>query len=73
MPKLPVVSGKDVIKVLTHSGFRQLRQKGSHVTLYSVKIDRTVTMPLHGELKPKTLKSILDRADITLDEFLKLL
>jgi|YelNatPaOPRAMG01_1025707.scaffolds.fasta_scaffold31639_4 predicted RNA binding protein YcfA (HicA-like mRNA interferase family) len=73
VPKLPVVSGNDVIKALSHAGFRQLRQKGSHVTLYSANTDRTVTVPLHNELKPKTLKSILNRAGLTVEEFLKLL
>jgi hypothetical protein len=34
MPKLPVVSGRQLVKILTkHFGFRVLRQRGSHVTL----------------------------------------
>ncbi|MHB1471909.1 MAG: type II toxin-antitoxin system HicA family toxin [Thermoplasmataceae archaeon] len=36
-------------------------------------MDRTVTVKLHSELKPKTLKSILNRACLTAEEFLKLL
>ncbi len=33
MSKLPIVSGKDIIKVLTKVGFRVDRQKGSHIYL----------------------------------------
>jgi len=33
-PKLPVVSGRQVIKVLERIGYRVVRQKGSHVRLF---------------------------------------
>jgi predicted RNA binding protein YcfA (HicA-like mRNA interferase family) len=33
MPKLPVVSGKDMIRALEKDGFLIVRQKGSHVSL----------------------------------------
>lgn len=35
MPKLPVLSAKDVIKVLTKSGFLVHRQTGSHIHLWN--------------------------------------
>jgi len=46
MPKLPVISGQQLIKVLTkHFGFTVLGQKRSHVTLTN---DLSfVTVPLH--------------------------
>ncbi|HRP91863.1 MAG TPA: type II toxin-antitoxin system HicA family toxin [Ignavibacteriaceae bacterium] len=33
MAKLPVVSGKELIKALEREGFQIVRQKGSHVSL----------------------------------------
>lgn len=33
MPKLPVLSGKDVIKALSKVGFQISRQKGNHIIL----------------------------------------
>jgi predicted RNA binding protein YcfA (HicA-like mRNA interferase family) len=35
MPKLPVVSGAEVIRALTRLGFEVVRQRGSHVILRS--------------------------------------
>lgn len=70
MVKLPVISGYELIKILTkHFGFRTLRQKGSHVTLTNDIV--FITVPLHDELDKGTLNSILKDADISREEFLK--
>jgi len=42
-------------------------QKGSHVQLSSGKLK--VTVPNHQTLAPKTLKSILRQASLTVDQF----
>ncbi|MBF8266168.1 MAG: hypothetical protein HW384_2032 [Dehalococcoidia bacterium] len=75
MTKFPVVSGENVIKALNKLGFRFVSQEGSHVKLRLSKIDRvyTVIVPVHPELARKTLRSILKQADLTLDEFRRLL
>lgn len=68
--KLPVVSGKDLIKILYKDfGFYPIRQKGDHVTVTNDKA--FVTIPLHRELDIGTLKSILDDCGIARDEFMK--
>ena len=68
--KLPVISGKDLLKILyKHFGFRPIRQRGAHITITNDKA--FVTIPLHRELDLGTLKSILDDCGITRDEFLK--
>ncbi len=38
MPKLPIVSGKSLLKVLKKNGFIEIRQKGSHVLFKKVLI-----------------------------------
>lgn len=71
MPRLPVVSGEDIIKYLYRSrGFRTIRSKGSHVILRSAD-GRTVLVPLHDELDRGTLSNILERAGIDTDEFIE--
>jgi predicted RNA binding protein YcfA (HicA-like mRNA interferase family) len=47
MPKLPVVTGDEVIKALTRIGFQSIRQKGSHLRLKH-EDGRVVTVPVHG-------------------------
>lgn len=76
MPKLPVLSGKDVIKALSKIGFRHVRTKGTHAILNKFDKEKgkvTVPVPLHKELAKGTLKSIMKQANITLDELLKLI
>ena len=70
MPKLPRISGTEVIKILTKFfGFRTLRQRGSHITLTNDLV--FLTVPLHKELDRGTLLSILRDAGISRDDFLE--
>ena len=75
MPKLPVVSGKDVIKILSKIGFEHVRTRGSHAILNKQTEDGKITIPvpLHKELAKGTLKSIMRQADLSLEDFLKLI
>lgn len=69
-PKLPVVSGQDLIRVLTRVGYEIARQRGSHVRLRHPTDSRRrpVTVPLHDELAFGTLKRILRDAQLTVEE-----
>ena len=75
MPKLPILSGKDIIKALSKIGFEHVRTKGSHAILNkdTAQGKITVPVPLHKELAKGTLKSIMKQADLDLDSLLKLL
>ncbi len=68
MPKLPVLSGRDVVAALERLGFAQLRQRGSHVILQRGGVGCVV--PLHRELKTGTLAGIIRQAGLSQDEFL---
>jgi len=64
MPKLPVLSGKEVIKILSKIGFIHIRTSGSHAILNKqdkLKGKITIPVPLHPELAKGTLKSIIHR------------
>lgn len=39
MPKLPVLSGRKLIKLLKKVGFDEVRQKGSHVILVKYDVE----------------------------------
>ena len=67
MPKSPVVSGAQVINVLSRLGFSVVRQRGSHVVLRKGSMGCVV--PNHKELKTGTLAGILKQPGISLDEF----
>jgi len=72
--KLPRVTPDEVAKALVKLGFSVSRQSGSH-RIYRNPQGKRVTIPYHkGKvLHPKVLKSILRDAELSLDEFQKLL
>lgn len=72
--KLPRVTADEVTKALGKLGFSLSRQSGSHM-IYKNAQGKRVTIPYHkGEvLHPKALKSIIKDAELSLDEFVKLL
>ena len=71
-PKLPVISGQQLIRGLNKFGYETVRQKGSHVRLRhpSDPLRLPVTVPLHKEIAFGTLRRILRDAGITLDQLL---
>ena len=72
MPRLPVVSGDECIAALQRLGYRVARIKGSHAWL--VCPDRApIPVPKHRELGRGILRKIIRTADISLEEFIKLL
>ncbi len=75
MPKLPRITAAKLLKVLLKASFFVHHQTGSHINLrHPHKTYLHVVVPYHKrELAPKTLQSILSQAEITIEEFLRLL
>jgi len=73
--KLPRLSGREVIKALLKTGFKEARQKGSHIILIkqSTKGKKALVVPNHKEIDKGTLLEIIRQAELTRDEFFKLL
>lgn len=69
MPKLPVISGKELVRILEQLGFTSVRQSGSHVIMEHAD-GRMTVVPVHGkkELPAGTLKAILRDIDVSADE-----
>ena len=71
--QLPVVSGKRVVRALEKVGFEVVSTRGSHCKLRHMSPLRIVIVPLHDEVRPGTLTSILRQAGLTADELRDLL
>lgn len=71
MPKLPIVSGADVVRALERLGFVVARQRGSHIVMRRGSTGCVV--PNHRELKVGTLVGLLKQADVSPDEFVEAL
>jgi len=70
MPKLPVLSARQVIKALERMGFKIVRQSGSHIHLWNDQRRILVTVPNHKELAKGTLNGIIKQSKMNRDEFL---
>ncbi len=68
--KLPLLSGRQVIKTLERLGFAEVHRKGSHVKMRH-EDGRMIVFPFHDELDRFTLKGALRDSDKDLDEFIK--
>ena len=78
MPKLPQITGKELVAALQRAGFEIARQRGSHVQLRKTLPDgkkATFPVPVHAgqTIKTGTLHGILRLARLTDDELIALL
>jgi predicted RNA binding protein YcfA (HicA-like mRNA interferase family) len=73
--RLPALKPADVLRALQRTGFFVHHTKGSHYFLkHPDKPQLRVTVPLHGgDLKRRTLMSIIDQAGLSVEEFLECL
>lgn len=70
--KIPPLKYREVIKKLRKLGFIFRRATGgSHEIWWNEKTKKTCVVPHHHEIKPGTLKSIINQAGITSEAFIK--
>ena len=73
MSKLPIISGRALVRALRGVGFEFDRQKGSHMILYRADPVTTLSVPDHRELDRGTLRALLRQAGITPEELARVL
>ena len=71
---MPAVSSRKLIKVLKKKGFVLYRTTGSHRHFKHPSVRKLITVPFHNrDIGRGLMKKILDDAEISIDEFIKLL
>ena len=69
--KLPTdLSGQELVKALLRVGFVVNRQRGSHIVLRRADPYARVVVPDHKQVRPGTLRQILNEAGITVEQLL---
>ena len=68
--KLPLLSGRQVLKTLERLGFVEIHRKGSHVKMRHAD-GRLIVFPFHEEVDRFTLKGALRDAGVSVEEFLE--
>ncbi len=69
--KLPVLSGKEIIRRFEKLDYQVVRQKGSHIRMIH-KNDNSkasITIPFHQTVGRGLLRKILKQAEISVNEF----
>lgn len=69
--KIPVLPPDKIIKVLKKFGFEKCSQRGNHAKYVNYQTGKIFIIPMHSEIAKATLKSILEQAEIELDDFLE--
>ena len=75
MPRLPRVTGNEILAALKRGGWYVHNVEGSHHQLRHPDRPGKVTVPVHGNrtLDPWVLKKALNQANMTVDELRDLL
>jgi len=68
MTKLPILSGREIVKVLSKIGYFEIRQRGSHIRLVCDK-RKPVTVPNYKSVDRSLLIKILRAPELSPEEF----
>jgi predicted RNA binding protein YcfA (HicA-like mRNA interferase family) len=68
--KLPVLSGREVVRVFSTFGWQVARQAGSHIIMTKDGELATLSIPDHREVARGTLRSLIRAANLTVDQFI---
>lgn len=71
MPELPVLKPREVVKAFKRLGWEVARRKGSHIILTREGQIATLSVPDHPEVARGTLRALIGRAGLTIEEFLE--
>ncbi|MDP2675440.1 MAG: type II toxin-antitoxin system HicA family toxin [Dehalococcoidia bacterium] len=69
---MPTVSGRQAVAAFERAGFEVRRQRGSHIVMVKAGITATLSVPDHRQLKPGTLRALIRKAGLTVDQFAEL-
>ena len=66
MPKLPQVSGAELVRLLQSLGYEVIRQRGSHIRLKksTVSGEHAITVPAHKIIARGTLSDIVGKVSL---------
>ena len=70
MPPIPLLRPHEVVKTFEKLGWQVVRQKGSHIILTKEGHIATLSIPDHPEVARGTLRSLISKAGLTVEEFI---
>ena len=71
MPKVPLLRPQMVVKTFERFGWVVARQRGSHIIMTKAGHMATLSIPNHSQVARGTLRSLIQHARLTIEEFLQ--
>ncbi len=66
---LPVLSGRETVRIFEKFGWRFVRQSASHMVLTKAGAMASLSVPDHKEVAKGTLRSLIRAAGVTVEKF----
>ncbi len=73
MSVIPLLRPGKVVKAFKKLGWEVARQRGSHIILTKDRHLATLSVPKHSEVARGTLRTLITKAEVTIEEFLEVL
>ncbi|MBI3743025.1 MAG: type II toxin-antitoxin system HicA family toxin [Chloroflexi bacterium] len=73
MAQVPILRPGKVVRVFRSLGWEIARQRGSHIIMTKPGHIATLSIPNHPTVARGTLRTLIARAGLTVDQFLKAL
>lgn len=70
MPPVPVLRPRAVVRAFQRLGWQVARQKGSHIVMTRPGSAVTLSVPDHDEVARGTLRALITKAGLTLEQFI---
>ena len=70
MPVLPLLRPREVVRAFERVGWQVARQRGSHIVLTRPGAPVTLSIPDHAQVARGTLRALIAKAGLTIEEFL---
>ncbi len=71
MPPVPLLPPAEVVKIFQKLGWGVSRQRGSHIIMTKPGHLATLSIPEHSEVARGTLRGLISKAGLTVDQFLE--
>jgi len=70
MPAVPILRPREVVRAFENQGWIVVRQRGSHIILTRPGSRVTLSVPDHDTVARGTLRALIAKAGISVEEFL---
>jgi predicted RNA binding protein YcfA (HicA-like mRNA interferase family) len=70
MPALPLLRPREVVRAFERLGWRVARHRGCHIVMTKAGASVTLSIPDHPQVARGTLRTLIAKAGLTVEEFL---